>query len=675
MKEEMEQNKSKEEIKEEVPVAQEAVTEKKEPENEGTGTETAEAEEHKAEEGKDAEAVKAEETEAVEEKETETDQETESKTEKEKVTEAEKSGPGKETEHMEGDNKSPIENEGQKKSESEESESKEALEAATMELSAEPYAIPKAAFKMPAWVKVCMITAAVLLLTYGAGVLFFSSHFMWNSSLNGVDISWLTAEQAQEKLETMVEQYELEILERDGEREIIAGADIQLEIQFLTDVRGIMQQQNTYIWFMEGFQSKQYTMDSLITYDIRSLQEQIQGLDCMQEENIIEPVEPQIKRVLGTFTIQEGIEGNKPLAYAVGKTIRNAVSNLSSQVDLEKEGCYIELEYHAEDMVVQEALETVEKLQKIKITYQFPDAEETLTGDDILEWVRISEDYEVGINRQQAEDYIEYLMENYEIRGQVINFHTSSNQTVEVTSYLRSSELDIGEETEELLAILEQARDGRRTEYVRDASDMAAIGDTYIEINLTSQHLYCYKDGEMILETDVVSGRPSTGHATPPGVFTIRYTASPAILVGEDYRTPVSYWMPFNGGIGLHDATWQYAFGGSRYISNGSHGCINLPLDMAREIYNNYEAGDVVVVYHQPASTTGTTSSPARSSSTTAAATEATEPASQEVPGDNPASATEISTESSVENTEAVTETPPDSTEPVSEDTTENQIP
>lgn len=675
MKEEMEQNKSKEEIKEEVPVAQEAVTEKKEPENEGTGTETAEAEEHKAEEGKDAEAVKAEETEAVEEKETETAQETEGKAEEEKVTEAEKSGPGKETEHMEGDNKSPIENEGQKKSESEESESKEALEAATMELSAEPYVIPKAAFKMPAWVKVCMITAAVLLLTYGAGVLFFSSHFMWNSSLNGVDISWLTAEQAQEKLETMVEQYELEILERDGEREIIAGADIQLEIQFLTDVRGIMQQQNTYIWFMEDFQSKQYTMDSLITYDIRSLQEQIQGLDCMQEENIIEPVEPQIKRVLGTFTIQEGIEGNKPLAYAVGKTIRNAVSNLSSQVDLEKEGCYIELEYHAEDMVVQEALETVEKLQKIKITYQFPDAEETLTGDDILEWVRISEDYEVGINRQQAEDYIEYLMENYEIRGQVINFHTSSNQTVEVTSYLRSSELDIGEETEELLAILEQARDGRRTEYVRDASDMAAIGDTYIEINLTSQHLYCYKDGEMILETDVVSGRPSTGHATPPGVFTIRYTASPAILVGEDYRTPVSYWMPFNGGIGLHDATWQYAFGGSRYISNGSHGCINLPLDMAREIYNNYEAGDVVVVYHQPASTTGITSSPARSSSTTAAATEATEPASQEVPGDNPASATEISTESSVENTEAVTETPPDSTEPVSEDTTENQIP
>ena len=660
MKEELEQSKSKEKTQEEVPTDQEAVTEEKESEEskaeEEKTTEAEKSEESKAEEGKIAEAEKSEESKAEEEKTAEAEKSEESKAEEEKTAEAEKS----------------EENKAEKETAS---ESKEALEAATLELSAEPYVVPKAAFKMPAWAKVCIITAAVLLLTYGAGGLFFSSHFMWNSSLNGVDVSLLTAEQAQGKLETMVEQYELEILERDGERETIAGTDIHLEIQFFTDVREVMQQQKSYIWFLESFQSKNYTIDSLVTYDIGSLQEQIQALACMQKENIIEPVEPQIKRVMGSFTIQEGVEGNKPLSYAVGKSIRTAVSGLSAQVDLEEEGCYEALEYSAEDPEVQKALETLEKLQKIEITYRFPDEEETLTGDDILEWVRISEDYEVGINRRQVEDYVEYLMENHEVRGQVIDFQTSLNQTVEITSYLRSSELDIGEETEELLAILEQAKDSRRTEFVRDASDMVAIGDTYIEINLTSQHLYCYKDGKMILETDIVSGRPSTGHATPPGIFTIRYTASPAILVGEDYRTPVSYWMPFNGGIGLHDATWQYAFGGGRYISNGSHGCINLPLSMAREIYNNYEAGDVVVVYHLAGSAAGSSASATRSTSSTASAsTEAPEPAVPEEEADNPDSIGETQPESSAENTEAVTENPSESTELPPEDATENQV-
>ncbi|MCM1495448.1 MAG: L,D-transpeptidase family protein [Bacteroides sp.] len=654
MKEALEQNESKEEIKEETKEETEpekVQVEEDEPESKATPTE-----EKKPEEEKEPEVIPAEERKPEEEKEPETAPAEECKPEEEP-----------EVVRIEEDKTEKIQ------------ESKEAQEAATMELTAEPYVIPKAAFKMPAWAKTCIITVAVLLLLYGAGSLFFSSHFMWNSSLNGVDVSLLTAEQAQEKLEDMVEQYELEILERDGERETIAGADIQLDIRFLADVRGVMQQQKVYLWFLECFRSKAYAMDTRITYDIRSLQEQIQGLACMQKGNITEPVEPQITQVLGGFTVQEGIEGNKPLSYAVGKSIRTAVSGLSAQVDLEAEGCYAVLEYQAEDSVVQEALAILEKLQKVEITYRFPDTEETLTGDDILKWVRISEDYAVEIDSRQVEDYVEYLMENHEIRGQTIDFQTSLNQSVEVTSYLRSSEVDTGEEAAELVALLEQAKDSRRTEFVRDASDMAAIGDTYIEINLTSQHLYCYKDGEMILETDMVSGRPSTGHATPPGVFTIRYTASPAILVGEDYRTPVSYWMPFNGGIGLHDATWQYAFGGSRYISNGSHGCINLPLNMAREIYNNYEAGDIVVVYHLPGSAAGTSASSVSSAAAPARTTTAEEaPAASEEGAastvENPPQATEA-TEESTEAAEAAAEASSEQAEPVIEETIENQNP
>ncbi len=122
-------------------------------------------------------------------------------------------------------------------------------------------------------------------------------------------------------------------------------------------------------------------------------------------------------------------------------------------------------------------------------------------------------------------------------------------------------------------------------------------GNTYVEINLTAQHLYYYKDGSLIIDSDFVSGRLSQGRETPTGIYKVDYKQRNATLKGEDYSTPVSFWMPFNGGVGMHDATWRGSFGGSIYVSNGSHGCINLPYSVAETIYNNIDAGCCVFVY------------------------------------------------------------------------------
>lgn len=74
-------------------------------------------------------------------------------------------------------------------------------------------------------------------------------------------------------------------------------------------------------------------------------------------------------------------------------------------------------------------------------------------------------------------------------------------------------------------------------------------------MNLTAQHLFFYKDGELILESDFVSGNTSRGYTTPPGIFGLTYKQRDAVLKGENYRSPVKFWMPFNGGIGFHDAS------------------------------------------------------------------------------------------------------------------------
>ena len=107
-----------------------------------------------------------------------------------------------------------------------------------------------------------------------------------------------------------------------------------------------------------------------------------------------------------------------------------------------------------------------------------------------------------------------------------------------------------------------------------------------------------------MLSTDVVTGNPNKGNATPPGVYSLTYKARNATLRGErrpdgtySYETPVKYWMPFNGGIGFHDASWQPTFGGSRYKSHGSHGCVNLPPSVAPKMYELVYK-DVPVVCH-----------------------------------------------------------------------------
>ena len=135
--------------------------------------------------------------------------------------------------------------------------------------------------------------------------------------------------------------------------------------------------------------------------------------------------------------------------------------------------------------------------------------------------------------------------------------------------------------------------------YRRDGVD--DLAGTYVEVNLTTQHLWYYKDYNLIVDTDIVSGSVAKKAETKTGTFPVAYKESPSVLVGSNaadgYRTEVQYWMPFYEGQGLHDASWRSSFGGAIYMTNGSHGCINMPPYAAEMLYNNIEAGVCIVIY------------------------------------------------------------------------------
>ncbi|MCC4397423.1 L,D-transpeptidase family protein [Lactobacillus reuteri] len=129
------------------------------------------------------------------------------------------------------------------------------------------------------------------------------------------------------------------------------------------------------------------------------------------------------------------------------------------------------------------------------------------------------------------------------------------------------------------------------------------IGDTYAEVSIADQRAYFYKDGKCVLETDIVSGTNNEGNKTPKGVWYIMYQQSPSVLRGQNddgssYASKVNYWSPFTlTGCGFHDASWRHNWSKTAYLSDGSHGCINMQPSVAGQAFHDLKQNEPVIIY------------------------------------------------------------------------------
>ena len=120
---------------------------------------------------------------------------------------------------------------------------------------------------------------------------------------------------------------------------------------------------------------------------------------------------------------------------------------------------------------------------------------------------------------------------------------------------------------------------------------------TYVDVDLTNQQMIYYVDGVPVISSAIVSGNTSNGNGTPTGVFFINAKVPGKYLVGPTWNVWVNRWMRFTGAVGLHDASWRSEFGGEIYKKNGSHGCVNLPSDVANSLYDMVNIGTMVIVH------------------------------------------------------------------------------
>lgn len=241
-----------------------------------------------------------------------------------------------------------------------------------------------------------------------------------------------------------------------------------------------------------------------------------------------------------------------------------------------------------------------EKIASMQITYRFDDNTETLDGTTIADWLITLGDGSVSVNEAPAKEYVAGLASKYDTFGRNRSFKTHNGEQITVTGGDYGYWMDRVSTRQELIAQILTGESAELTPVYYSTGisyDVNNIGSSYVEVNIGDQHLWVYKDGQLVNETDFVSGGLFKGNGTPEGTYAITYKERDATLVGEGYQSSVKYWMPFNGNIGLHDASWRDSFGGHIYYMNGSHGCVNLPPAKAAEIYDQVEKGEAVVVY------------------------------------------------------------------------------
>ena len=249
--------------------------------------------------------------------------------------------------------------------------------------------------------------------------------------------------------------------------------------------------------------------------------------------------------------------------------------------------------------------ETDGRYEDLSIILRFKEfgKEETIDHETIASWYTLDEEtHTMQQDTDAIEEYVADLASQYNTVGMPKTFTSSNGHTFPLFKGNYGWELNESETMGQILSVLSYNSPviispvwNKTAAEPVEGND---VGDSYVEVDLTNQKVWLYKDGKLLLETDCVSGTYGTDRQTPGGIYTIAYKQSPAVLTGPGYSSPVSYWMPFNGGIGLHDATWRGSFGGDIFRTNGSHGCVNLPYNAAQKIYETVSKGYPVVCYN-----------------------------------------------------------------------------
>ncbi len=445
-----------------------------------------------------------------------------------------------------------------------------------------------------------ILTASVITI-YLLFSLFFASHYFFHTQINGVNISLRTYGNASRVIRKFTRDYKLVLIERNGVTEELTGTDIDLQYIENYLLSDILRRQNSFFWIRSLWKSNSYSINKLYHYNDTLLAKCLNNLNCFHS-NVRLPQNVSFRYTGKAYEMIKEHYGTKINYDRFMHAVKQTIDTGRTKLDLDKMQCYDNPEFTATSLEAKQAYDLLNKYVSAKITYRFGTTREALNGDTIHHWLSLGRHMEVILSKQKVTAYVRNLCKKYNTVGITRKFQTTGGEKIELRGGLYGWKIDSITETE---ALYNQIIQGNVTEkepaYLQKAFSREGneIGNTYIEINITKQQLWFYKKGKLIAQGLVVTGNPNRGNATVLGVYMLNYKQKGATLKGPGYEAGVTYWMPFFGNIGLHDAPWRNRFGGNIYKRIGTHGCVNAPKYLAKIIFENIDDGTPIIVYEE----------------------------------------------------------------------------
>ena len=516
-----------------------------------------------------------------------------------------KEGTNKKEDPKEEDKKENLK-EDEKKEESNKEESKEEEANKNLESVASEESISeedgKNKKKKSKWIRIYVASILVLglAIVYFGGVHYFKRRFLPNTVINYTNAGFSTIDELDKKLQEPLRDYSLEVVAREGERHIIRARDVDLHYKLDKSIDTILATQEVYKWPMYLFKKNTYKVPVTVEMDNYKLDYVLSNYNCLTESSFKEARDAYIASYSNAegYVIEKEYDGTRLDVDKAKETIKSSLTALKIIDDLDADGLYDFAKIKEDDAHLLSAQDILNKHAATVINYV---GGAVLNGERISQWIGIDNEGNLILDEGGIRAFVDELAEKYDTLGKTRVFKTTDGREVEILAKKYGWQVDKEGEFQAIKAsILAGEQVDREPLFSSRAVSLEGndFGNTYVEIDLGNQKLYYYVDGQLTLSSDIVSGALWGGRKTPAGLYKVNYKARNVVLRGPDYAAPVRYWMPFNGGIGMHDANWRSSFGGGIYKSGGSHGCINMPSSSAKALYDIINKDCPVICYY-----------------------------------------------------------------------------
>lgn len=459
-----------------------------------------------------------------------------------------------------------------------------------------------------------IIVGAVAII-YLIGALYFSSHFLPNTRVNGEEVSGMSVENLAAHVTEIGTSYKTHV-SGDGIDVTIPGSDIGVSYDGEAYGAQAKAQIRNWRWPLELNRQHDYQVDQGITFNKELLASLVGSHVDAVNSNATPPTNATMSYDAGTkaFVVVPDALGTQIDREATIDYVSQGIITLQEDVILGDDQL-VQPVVHKDDEILAQAIDKSNDMLSKNVVLRIAGKDaETISADLMQKWLSLDAACNIVVDREAVKTWAQGdLSRKFDTVGSARTYTRPDGKQIQIEGGTYGWSVD-GAALSDVIADNLQALNTNPIDVPMnfEAATWNPGGQDwptrYIDVDLDEQYVRMYDESSnLIWESECVSGNTSAGHGTVTGVFYLMSKESPSWLIGpdydhdgkEDYRTFVNYWMPFEGGgFGLHDATWRGAFGGSIYTYDGSHGCVNLPFDRAQELYEIVNVGDVVVTHY-----------------------------------------------------------------------------